>query len=199
ELSLVNGQSSVIQLENGQVHWGDESGADMTAGPTAVAGLRTNDVLEVRLFVTAPGETILRLRLGEQLDITNLAKHVHRLRVVIVRVLVVAKTRAAKSAAQVLLAEGEPLLDQRRIVIAKTKTTSDGCRRQGRPALTTAAAAERVDDASLAIRGIVQILLGHLDGFLRHDDAGVARGAQRLNLRDRHRAFIEVATLFGRD
>src|SRR5262245_44073497 len=195
-LALVDRQGRLVELEDRQVHGGDEHRADVAAAPAAVGPLAVLQAVEDRLLVLGPGEAVALLGFGEQLGPAVVAEHVHGLGVVVVRVLVVAEALgAAEAQRHVALAEEQPLLDQRRLVLAGGEAARDGRRGQGRPAVAAAAAAEAVDHAALGVGGVGQVLDRLVDDFFRHHDAGVAGGPDRLELGDRHRALVEVAAV----
>src|SRR5581483_11523395 len=100
-------------------------------------------------------------RVREQPGVAVIAQDVDGLGVVVVRVLVVAEASAAENR-HVLLAELEPLLDERRVVVAGAEAAGDGRRREGGPAFAAAAAAEAVDDAALGVGRVAEVLLGVL-------------------------------------
>src|SRR5262249_20991431 len=81
------------------------------------------------------------------------------------------------------------------IVLAGAEAAGDGRRGQGGPAVAAAAAAEAVDDAALGVGAVGQVLDRLVDDLLGHDDAGVAGGAQGLQLGDGDRALVEVAAV----
>src|SRR5262249_50436968 len=84
------------------------------------------------------------------------------------------------------------------VVLAGAEAAGDGRRRQRGPAIAAAPAGEAVDDAALGVGRFLQILDAPVDDLLGHDDAGVAGGADGLHLRDRDRAFVEIAAVHGR-
>src|SRR5207253_1884674 len=88
---------------------------------------------------------------------------------------------------------------QRPVVIAGGETAGDGRRRQGGPTAAAAAVRQAVHDAVVAAGRIAEILLGHLDGLVGDLDAGVAGGAEGLDLGDGDGPFVEVAAVLRRD
>src|SRR5579875_1360856 len=161
-LALVNRQSRVVQLQDGQIHRRDEVGPDHAAGPAAVAGLRANHAGEVLFFVARPGQALAGLGVGEKPSITVFTEYVDRLCVIIVGILIVSHASTAETL-QVLLAEFEPFFDERRIVIAETEATGDGRRRQRGPAAAGRhAATQTVDHAAAAVGRIAEVFLGIL-------------------------------------
>src|SRR5262249_33309056 len=143
-------------------------------------------------------EAVGFLRVGEQLGIAIVAKAVEGLGVVVVRVFVVAEAVAAQDR-HLRLAELEPLLDERGVVITGGEAAGDGRRRQRRGAAAAATLRQAVHDAAVAAGRVVEVLLRHLDGLGRDLDAGVAGSAKRLYLRDGHRALVEAAAIARRD
>src|SRR5262245_48047846 len=93
-LALINGQSSLVQLQDGQVNRRRIDRADVApaagAGPTAVCALGLYQGFERGLAVLAPGEAIRRLGFGEELAETLVPQDVQRLGPVVVSVFVVA-------------------------------------------------------------------------------------------------------------
>src|SRR5439155_2961092 len=86
----------------------------------------------------------------------------------------------------------------RRVVFAGAEHAGDGGRGQRRPLPAHGAAGrvrQAVDHAAAFRRAVLQVVAGLVDDGLGHDDAGVPRRPQRLNLRDRHRALVKAVAL----
>src|SRR5262249_38858897 len=119
-LPLVNRQCAVIQLHHGQVRGRGEYLAALAALPTAVGALHAHQSIERLLAVLLPGDFVGVLGAGEEAVPAVVAQDVDRLGVIVVRVLVETEAAAAESL-QMRLAELEPLLNQRRVVVAKAE------------------------------------------------------------------------------
>src|SRR5579875_346221 len=158
-----------------------------------------DDIGEILFFISTPGQSFARFRVGEKASVAVFTEHVNRLSIIIMGVFVVSHACSAKPL-QVLLAELEPSFDKRRIVITEAESAGNSRRCERGPAAAYShAATQTVDHAAVAIRGVTEVFLSHFDGLLGHSNAGVASRSQGLYLSDRHRAFIEVATLAGRN
>src|SRR5262245_39649753 len=168
--------------------------------PTAVRVLRALELVEDALAVSRPGDEVVVLGVGEELLEAVVAQDVDHLRVVVVRVLVVAHAPAVAGGGQPVLAVLEPLLDQLALVLARVEAAADRRRRQRRPAVAAAAApGQAVLHAALVVGAVLEVLDAVLDRLARDDDAGVARGAQGLHLRDGDRALVEVVAVLRAD
>src|SRR5579885_1816726 len=97
-----------------------EDGAGVSAVPAAVGALHAYQVVERRLAVLRPGDLVGVLGAGEETIPAVVAENVDGLGIVVVGVLIVAGPAGAQGA-EVLLAELEPLLDQRRVVVAEAE------------------------------------------------------------------------------
>src|SRR5262245_29424652 len=133
---------------------------DVAAVPTAVAGLRLQDVLVHLLAILAPrhvraGVLLLRQYLGPAV----LAENVHGLGVVVLQVFVVALAAAVD--ADVVAAVLQPLLRQRRIILTGAEGTGDGRGGQRRALAAVdgdATVGQRIDHAAALRRALLQVV-----------------------------------------
>src|SRR5262249_12634782 len=135
---------------------------------------------------------------GEQLGVAAVAEHVQGLGVVVVRVLPVPETVGPGLVDRDgPLAKLEPLLAQLGLVFAGTEEARDRRRRQWRPlaAVAGTAVGQAVNPAAVRRRTILEVVVGAVDDLFRNGDAGVAGGAQGLDLCDRHRPLVKAAAV----
>src|SRR5262249_40811195 len=127
----------------------------------------------------------------EKLGPAVLAQHIHALRPVVLRILVVTHAAAAQLR-QAGAAVFKPSLDERRLVFAGIERAGDGCRRQGR---ALAAAGDGIGHAALGTRAVLKVLHSLVDDLLGDDDARVAAGTERLYLGDGDGALVKAAAV----
>ncbi len=190
---MVNGQRRTIQLQNGQMDGGDEHRTHHAALPATVRSLTSDDILQRRFLVLRPRQAIGLLGFGEEFGATVVAEAVDGLRIVIVSILIVLAYAIADGKGHVVLAEDNPFLDLLGVVFASAEAAGNGSRCQGGSAAV--GLAQPVDHSTLCVGAFVEIVLGFIDDFLGHGDAGVAGSAQALKLGYGNGTFIKVATV----
>src|SRR5262249_31014951 len=166
-----------------QVHRRRVDGAHAEAAAAlkaSVLGLHLEYTLAHQVAVLGPGQAVRFRRGAEQLFPALVAQDVQRLRVVIMRVLVVADADAAVVEGDGGLAVLEPLLAQIALVLAGAEAAGDRRRGQRRPLAADggfhAAAAQTVDHAAALRGGVAEVINRLVDDLLGHRDAGVAAG-----------------------